>query len=159
MTRDTTRTRRTFLKGSALLAAPLAAASVSAAALADEELQAHVRCLENEAAIRDLHQAYLRQVNAGERGALLDRTVRRIVADHAGAPDRIEIAADGQSAVGYFECTVVAETLLATDCTLAQMAHAQGGGSIVHTERRLLTAGYTKASGAWKIARLTLTRL
>ena len=159
MTRDTTRTRRTFLKGSALLAAPLAAASVSAAALADEELQAHVRCLENEAAIRDLHQAYLRQVNAGERGALLDQTVRRIVADHAGAPDKIEIAADGRSAVGFFDHVVESETPLAEDCTLAQMAHAQGSGSVRRTERRMLTVHYTNTGGNWKIARVAATTL
>jgi hypothetical protein len=159
MTKNMTPTRRMFLKGGALLTAPIAAVSVSAVALADEELKARVKRLEDEAAIRELHQSWLRQVNAGERGALLDRAVRRIIADHAGAPDRIEVAADGRSAVAYFECTVEAETPLATDCTLAQMAHAQGSGSILCTERRLLTVDYAKTGGAWKIRKVGLTRL
>ncbi len=157
MTRDNTSTRRSFLRGGALLAAPIAAASVSAVALADDGSKARLKRLEDEAAIRELHQAWLRQVNAGERGALLDDAVRRITADHAGAPDRIEIAADGRSAVGYFDYVVETETPLAEDCTLAQMAHAQGNGTLRRTERRMLTVDYTKTRGAWKIAKVAST--
>lgn len=157
MTKDITPTRRRFLKGGALLAAPIAIASVSAVALADDGLKARVERLEDEAAIRELHQSWLRQVNAGDREALLDSAVRRITADHAGAPDKIEIAADGRSAVGYFDCAVDVETPLAKDCTLAQMAHAQGNGTMRRTERRMLTIDYTKSSGSWKIGKVALS--
>ncbi len=161
MTRDITPTRRKFLKGGALLAAPIAMASVSAVALADDGLKARglmarVKRLEDEAAIRELHRSWLRQVNTGDREALVDSAVRRITADHAGAPDKIEIAADGRSAVGYFDCAVDLETPLARDCTLAQMAHAQGYGTLRRTERRMLTIDYTKSNGSWKIGKCAL---
>jgi hypothetical protein len=157
MAQDNTPTRRKFLKGGALLAAPIAIASVSAVALADDGLNARVKRLEDEAAIRELHQSWLRQVNAGERGPLFDSAVRRITVDHAGAPDEIQIAADGRSAVGYFDYAVEVETPLAKDCTLGQMAHAQGNGTMRRTERRMLTVNYAKTGGTWKIAKVALT--
>jgi hypothetical protein len=164
MTNDTTSTRRSFLKGGALLAAPLAAVAAPAAILADDELKARVARLENEAAIRELHQAWLRRVNAGAadavtslfadgKGAALDHAVRGIAPDHAGKPDAIEVAADGRSAAGRFHCAVEIETAIAQDCTLAQMARAQGGGFVRRTERRVLKVEYVKASGAWAIAK------
>jgi hypothetical protein len=159
MTSNTTSTRRSFLQGGALLAAPIAAASVSAIALADGRLQERVTRLEDEAAIRTVHHSWLRQVNAGERDAQLGAAVRRITADHAGAADRIEIAADHQSAVGYFDHAVEFETSLPKDSTLAQMAHAQGHGALCRTERRVLTVGYTKVEGSWKLAQVTLATL
>ncbi|HEX4024415.1 MAG TPA: hypothetical protein VHX52_06890 [Steroidobacteraceae bacterium] len=154
-----TSTRRSFLKSGALLAVPVAAASVPGVVLADDGLKARVKRLQDEAAIRELHQSWLRQVNAGERAARLDGAVRRITDDHAGAPDKIEIAADGRSAVGLFDCAVEVETPLARDCTLAQMAHAQGNGTFRRAERRTLTVDYTKANGTWKIAKASLTTL
>jgi hypothetical protein len=156
MTNDITPTRRRFLKGGALLAAPVAIASVPAVALADDRLKARVMRLEDEAAVRELHHSWLRQVNAGDREALLDSAVCRIISDHAGAPDKIEIATDGRSAVGYFDCAVDVETPLAKDCTLAQMAHAQGTGTMHRTVRRMLTIDYTKSSGTWEIERVAL---
>ncbi len=154
MTEDTRRTRRSFLKGGALLAAPIAAASVPAVVLAEDGLKARVTRLEDEAAIRELHQSWLRRVNAGERDGLLESSVRRITADHAGAPDKIEIAADGRTAVGTFEHAVEAETPLAKDCTLAQMADAQGYGTLGRIGRRRLTVNYTKTGGTWRMAKV-----
>jgi len=151
MSKDMTPTRRKFLQGGALLAAPIAVASACAVALADEGLQARVTRLEDEAAIRELQHLWLRQINAGKHDALVDSAVRRITLDHAGAPEQIEIAADGRSALGRFECAVETETPLAEDCTLAQMAHAQGDGSVRRTERRMLTVAYTKSGGTWTI--------
>jgi hypothetical protein len=159
MTKSKTATRRSFLRGGALLAAPIAVASIPAAALGGDELKIRVKRLEDAAAIRELHQCWLRQVNAGERGALLDDTVRRIIADHAGAPDKIDIAADGRSAVGFFDYAVESETPLAEDCTLAQMARAQGNGTIRRTERRMLTVHYTNTSGTWSIANVASATL
>jgi len=157
MAQDKTSSRRAFLRGGAILAAPVAAVALPAVALADQGLQARIRRLEDEAAIRELHRAWLQRVNAGERAALPDATVRRIIWDHAGAPDNIEIAADGRSAVGSFDCAVEVEEPLAKDCTLAQMAHAQGNGSIRRAERRTLRAEYAKDRGTWKIGRVDLT--
>jgi hypothetical protein len=157
MTTRTTATRRTFLKGGVLLAAPIGTAAVSAAVMADGTLHDRVAHLEDEAAIRAVHDGWLRQVNAGERGTQLDAAVHRITADHAGAADRIEVAADHRSAVGYFDHAVEFEIPLPQDSTLAQMAHAQGHGVMRRTERRLLTIDYAKAPGGWRIAQVTLT--
>lgn len=156
MTSNTTSTRRSFLKGGVLLAAPIAAVSVSAIALADGRLQERVTRLEDEAAIRAVHHSWIRQVNAGGHDARLGAAVRRITADHAGAAERIEMAADQQSAVGYFDHAVEFETPLPKDSTLAQMAHAQGHGALRRTERRLLTVGYAKVGGSWKLAQVTM---
>lgn len=160
MNSDIDATRRSFLKTGALLAVPLAAAA-PAAVLAEPRLTK----IEDEAAIRALHQTWLRQVNTGgceaaahlfadPKAAQFDRAVRAIAADHAGDPDAIEIAAEGNSAAGRFHYIVEAETTVAPDCTLAQMAHAQGGGTIRRTERRLLNGEYVKGSGGWAIAKL-----
>jgi len=171
MNTDTTNsTRRSFLKGSALFAAPLAAA-VPAALVADDGLKARVARLEDEAAIRELHQTWLRRVNtrtdhvtgaadaaaqlfADPERAAFDKALRGIAADHAGEPDVIEVAADGKSAAGRFHCNVDFETALAQDCTLAKMAHAQGDGFVRRTERRVLNVTYVKTGGAWAIKKI-----
>ena len=170
MTTDTDSTRRSFLKSGALLAAPLVAA-VPAALVADDGLRARLARLEDEAAIRELHQSWLRRVNiragevigAGEaivplfadaEDAAFEQVVRSIAADHSGEPDAIEIAVDGKRAVGRFQCAVQIENAIAQDCTLARMAHAQGGGFVRRTERRALKVEYMKADGAWAIAKV-----
>jgi hypothetical protein len=166
MTTKTVSTRRSFLKGGAIVAAPLATAA-SVAAIADAERKARLARLEDEAAILKLHRAWLRRINAGADGAAaelfadprrarFDETVRAIAADHAGEPDHVELAQDSQSAAGRFHCAVEIETAIPKDSTLAQMAHAQGGGFVRHTERRVLQAQYVKADGAWAIAKVTL---
>jgi hypothetical protein len=167
MTNDTASTRRSFLKNGALLAAPLAAVAAPAVVMADEELKTRLARLENEAAIRELHQSWLRQINTGADGAATpmfadlegspsDQAVRRILADHAGEPDAIELSRDGQSAAGRFHCTVEFETTIAQDCTLARMAHAQGGGFVRRRERRVIQVEYVRASGAWAIAKVEI---
>ncbi len=80
--------------------------------------------------------------------------MRSIAADHAGEPDAIEIAADGKRAAGRFHCAVEIESAIAQDCTLGQMAHAQGGGFVRRTERRVLRVEYVKSAGAWAIAKV-----
>ncbi len=169
-TNSTRSTRRSFLKRGALLAAPLAAA-VPAAVIADDGLKARLARLEDQAAIRELHHAWLRRVNsmktvnagtgdaatpllADSQGSALDQTVRSIAADHAGEPDAIEVATDGTRAVGWFQCAVEIENAIAQDCTLARMAHAQGGGFVRQTERRVLKVEYKKIGGAWAIAKV-----
>ncbi|HTV80705.1 MAG TPA: hypothetical protein VMF03_20810 [Steroidobacteraceae bacterium] len=143
--------RRRFLSGGALLAAPLAGATLCASAVAGAGPPPQLTHLEDQAALREVHHRWLRKVNAGERTALLETSVRRIVTDHAGAPERIEVAADRGSAVGYFDCAVELETALDRDSTLAQMAHVQGHGSVRRTERRMLKVDYVRSAGAWTI--------
>ena len=164
MTTERASTRRSFVKAGALLAAPLAAAA-PALAMADDGRRTRLARLEDEAAMRDLHQAWLRRVNTGEdtaglfadpRRAAFDPAVRGVAADHAGEPDTIELAKDGLSAAGRFACIVETEADLGEDCTLAQMAHAQGGGFIHQTERRLLKVDYVKTARGWAIAKLAL---
>ena len=165
MNTDNTSTRRSFLKGGALIAAPLAAVAAPSLVKADDELKARLAKLENEAAIRELHQTWLRRINTGAADAAaplfsypesdtFDQAVCSIAPDHAGQPDVIEVAADGRSAVGRFHCAVEIETAIAQDCTLAQMARQQGSGFIRRTERRVLNVEYEKASGAWAIAKM-----
>jgi len=163
MSMDTTSTRRSFLKGGALLAVPLAAAA-PAAVLAEEGLKARLARLEDESAIRELHQTWLRRVNARADGVTppfsdpdataFEHAVRVIAADHAAEADAIEVAPDGKSAAGRFHCILEIETRIPQDCTLARMAHAQGGGFVRWTERRLLKVEYLKPCGTWTIAKI-----
>lgn len=163
MTAKKTSSRRNFLKRSALLAVPLATAA-PAVVMADDGLKSRLAKLENEAAIRELHQTWLRRINTGavDRAkalfadpniAAFDPTVRRIAADHAAELDAIEVAQDGKTATGRFHCSVEIETPIAQDCTLAQMARAQGTDFVRRTERRVLNVRYVKASGSWAIVR------
>lgn len=159
--------RRSFLKKSAILAVPLAAAA-PAAVIGDDGLKSRIARLEDEKAIRELHNNWLRQVNSGvtdaanplradRDSAALDQSVRRIAADHTAEPDSINFAADGKTATGKFQCAVDFETPIAKDCTLAQMAHLQGDGFVRRTERRALRIEYVKnAGGAWSIAKAEL---
>lgn len=152
MSDKTISTRRSFLKGGAVAAAPLAAAS-PAAARELEALQARAARLQDEAAIRELHQGWLRQVNAtGCRGSGLGEGVRSIAPDATGEPDTIEIGRDGLHATGRFHCAVEVQTEIAPTCTFARMAHAQGGGVVRSTERRVLEAQYVKADDGWTVA-------
>jgi len=157
-------TRRSFLKGGVLLAVPLAAAAPGTV-MADDGLRARLARLEDEIAIRELHQAWLRRIQSGSRdGAkqlstrpqltMLGQSVRSITPDHAGTADLIEVASDGKSAFGRFDCAVETESAIAQDCTLAQMAHLQGGGFVRRTEHRVLVIQYAKEGKAWVIAKV-----
>ncbi len=164
MSTESTSSRRSFLKGGAIAAAPLAVA-IPAAALAGEDHRARAQRLQDEAEISALHQAWLRKLATGAdasalfataEGARLDRTVQGVSADHAREADRIDVAADGQSAKGRFAVKVEVQTELPRDTTFAQMAHLQGGGLVRRTGARMLHASYVKQDGAWAIARLEL---
>ena len=153
MTSETISTRRRFLKQGALLAGPIAAVAVPAAAVADDGRAARLQQLEDEAAIRALHRDWLGRADTAQLGA----DVRGIVPDHEEEP--IVIAPDGKRASWRRACTVELETELPQDCTLAQMKHAQGEGCVRHSERRLLNAEYEKRDGVWAIARVELSRV
>jgi len=161
MDQSNTASRRSFLKGGAIVAAPLAIALPGAALAADTQ-GARLRRLEDEAAIRTLHQDWLRRVNArsavealfvdAKAARCLDEAVCAIAPDHAADADRIEIAQDGRSATGRFTCLIETETLLLPDNTFAQMAIAQGGGTTRTSERREVRADYVKLGESWVIA-------
>ena len=163
MSASATGSRRSFLKGGAIAAAPLAVA-LPAAALAESEHRARGQRLQDEAEIRALHAAWLRKQATGQdasalfadaRAARLDETVQSVVADHAGE-EHIELGADGLRASGRFAMQVDLETELPHTGTLAQMARLQGGGRVRRTESRTLHASYVKQSGAWMIGKLDL---
>ena len=166
MSAQSTSSRRSFLKGGALAAAPLAVA-VPAAAMAGNEHQVRAQRLQDEAEIRALHQAWLRKMAtntdasalfANAKAAKLPKAVRGVSTDHAGEADHIKVAADGLSATGRFATLVDLETELPRDTTLAQMAHAQGQGVVRATERRTLHVNYVKAEGGWVIAGMEIHR-
>ena len=160
MTDETIATRRSFLKGGAVAAVPFAATG-AAALIAEQDHKARLARLEAEAAIRDLHQAWLRHVNTGTRAeaaalfadpkAGLHETISGVAADHTGAPDEIKPAADGLSASGAYHCVVETKVERPRDCTLAQMAHAQGEGMIRSAQRQVLKARYVKTGQGWAI--------
>lgn len=149
MSKEDSSSRRSFLKRGALLAAPVAAGA-PALALGADDTRARLQRLEDESAIRNLHQSWLRKINAGSRDAALGEAVRRVTTDHA-APDLIDITADGTRARGRFHCTVEREDVLERDSTLAQMAHAQGTGFVSRIERRMLEVEYAKGADGWFI--------
>jgi len=163
MTDEMIASRRSFLKVGALLAAPVMAA-VPVVAAAEDGTKARLARLEDETAIRDLHRTWLRSVNAGERDAAaslfrhprhasIEEGLRRITADHGWEQQAITLSADGQHAAGLFPCDVEIERAMAADCTLAQMAHAQGGGWVRHRERRMLSVDYVKGETGWALVR------
>ena len=165
MSAPATSSRRSFLKGGAIAAAPLAAA-LPASALADSGHKVRAQGLQDEAEIRALHAAWLRKLATGAdasglfadpKTARLDRSVRRAVADHSGQ-DVIEVAADGLRASGRFPALVELETELPHTGTLAQMARLQGGGHVRTTEPRMLHATFLKQNGVWTIDTLELRR-
>jgi hypothetical protein len=166
MNTNGTPTRRSFLKVGAVLAAPLAAV-IPVAARASDDSKARLATLEDEGAIRELQQSWLRRFNAGaadEAAKLsggrhkiaLDSGLRSIVADHAAEPLGITVADGGNRASGTLTCIVEHETELEQDCTLAMMAHHQGAGFVRTSERRLLRAEYAKSAKGWTIAKLEL---
>lgn len=160
MSDESEATRRSFLKGGAMLAAPLAVA-MPAAAVAGDARAERLKRLEDEAAIRALHRDWLARVNARAAAAdlLVDARAARglddalcaIAPDH-GEAERIEIAEDGARALGRFLCSVETERRIAPENTFAQMALAQGGGVTRRSERRELRAAYAKVDGRWLIA-------
>jgi SnoaL-like domain len=161
--------RRGFLrKASAALAAPLAvgAATLSAhGAGARDAAQARLAQLEDENAIRELTQRYVRYLNTGaheEAAALFEQpanaamlSARALAADPAGGEDAIGIAPSGTSANARLACTAMIETPIEPVTPLVAMARAQGGGVVRRSERGLLEASYVKRDGVWKVRRLT----
>ena len=168
MTEDTKSTRRAFLKGGAIAAAPLAALGAPAAAALADDKQDRLARLEDEKAIRELHISWTGHLAAGDRAAAASlyaddkcncalAGIGSVAAHHA---DSFELADDGRKASASYAATVEIETLIAPDNTLAQMLHAQGEGYARHSEARTLKADYVKTrEGNWAIANLVFEQV
>src|SRR5690606_3906533 len=146
-------TRRAFLKGSAMLAAPLAAAAAPAVAMAaaPDDTKDRLARLEDVEAVRALHRAFVAHVNArrpDDAAALfadpakagLDPAMTR----RAAEAETVTLTADRQTATLTAACAVSTETEIDSDCTLAQMARLQGDGVIRATAARAISASFVK---------------
>lgn len=172
MSEESKSTRRSFLKGGAIVAAPLAAIGApAAAALAGNGDRDKLARLEDEKAIGDLHANWLRQVNSGNYAAAAKLYVddkcscalagiASVATERDGASYAIAFANSGNSANVTYAAIVEVETAIAPDHTLAQMLHAQGEGMARTSERRLLKADYVRMrDGGWAITKLDFERV
>jgi hypothetical protein len=156
--------RRSFLKTGALVAAPLAAAAVPAAALADDGSRARLARLEDERAIEALHRRLLQHLSGhGDCSAAIASAEAidmgpglRTISEHAGHGPAIEWAADGQRALVRCPCDVERETEFAGETTLERMARFQGQGSHRQHAREVLATEFVKRAEDWQIARASL---
>ncbi|MCW2365849.1 hypothetical protein M2333_001598 [Sphingobium sp. B11D3B] len=149
MTTDTTSSRRSFLKSSAFIAMPLI--TVPTAALADDGAAVRLAQLEDEAAVRKVHERWLRDT-AGAVTHLDGASA--VTPDHDGQPLAIQIADDGRSAIARQPCVVESASTLEADCTFAQMALAQGNRCIRQTERRVLITTLAKHDDGWVVTKV-----
>jgi hypothetical protein len=166
MGNKTTSTRRTFIQtAGAALSVPLAAAAHAgaSAAPAEEPLEVRLARLEDERSIRLLNQEFARRVNAGNRNALaelcpdpsgmaIDAELRTMTPDVVDGQGAIEIAPDRRTAVATERCLAHFEHEIGPSCTLVEMARAQGGGVVRHTERGIVEHTYVRHEGVWTIA-------
>lgn len=166
---DSTR-RGFFWKAGAILSAPLAASGPGLAHGTDRDgadLQARLGKLEDTNAVWQLHQAYARHVNSGEREraaklfadparADVDESIVRLAADRFAQRDVIAVAPDGRSATAAIRCAVETLTPIEPSCTLVEMARQQGEGVVKRTELRVLETSCVKRGGVWLIERVEL---
>lgn len=170
MSEESKSTRRSFLKGGAIVAAPLAMIGApAAAALTGSDDRDKLARLEDEKAIRALHSNWVRLVNAGNyAGAATlyadDKCncalagIASVTADQ-GEDEAFDFARDGNRASATYAATIDIETAIAPDHTLAQMLHAQGEGMVRTSEHRTLKADYIRTrEGGWAIAKLDFER-
>lgn len=167
MSKSTDTTRRSFLKSSALVAAPAAAIGIPVAALAGDGSKAALARLQDERAIEALNRTFLRSFNKdGARGAAnlfangksptFAKGVRKLSLDLAEEPKRFAIAEDGASATARYDCTAeTAQELEGTE-TIVQMAKMQGNSASSKSARKTLSARYAKRNDEWFITDLEL---
>lgn len=141
--------RNFFLKASAALSLPLAAASEPSVAHDDMD------------SIRRLHQTLASAINDdtarasdlfadGNLPAAL-ATVTRLQPADFGQHDTIEIAPDARTAHATFHCVIETRVPIAAEGTLIEMARAQGEGFIRSTSSRMLEFLYVRDADTWKI--------
>jgi hypothetical protein len=167
MSKTTGTSRRSFLKSGAIVAAPIAAAGVSAAALASDDSKEKLARLEDERAILELHAALLRRVNtaglatsgeffASGKAPSLGEGLRSIAPDPAGESPVLAFSEDGRRAARRQAVRVEIATELEGDETLVQMARLQGNALEAEVLPRTLVADYVREEGGWAIEKLRL---
>jgi hypothetical protein len=156
--------RRSFLKSSALVAVPIAAAA-PVAALAADDSRVKLARLEDERAIEALQRKLLRHLNgtadssefiASSESIDLGQGLRGIAEDF-GHEVSLEFAENGLSAKARCACRVERETEFDGHSTLEQMARFQGQGSHRHEEHQILATEYIKGNDGWRIASARLS--
>ena len=156
--------RRSFLKSGALIAAPVAAIGMPAAALGHDDSRARLARMEDERSLEALHRKFLRHLNGGgDCGEFIASTdavdlgegLRTIAEDIAHEPELV-LAEDGLAASARCHCRIERETEFAGDSTLERMARFQGQGHHRHDEQRVLATEFVKDADGWRIARARL---
>lgn len=167
MSKTAETSRRSFLKSSAVVAAPIAAIGAPAAALGADDSNARLALLEDERAIEALNRNFLRRFNAaglrdtaslfagGEPPKLAEGTAR-LTLDPAAEPEKPQIAEDGARAHCRYACEVETDHPLEGEDTIVQMARLQGNGTARTSERRVIEADYVKGERGWTIEKLRL---
>ena len=167
MSNSTNTSRRAFLKSSALVAAPVAAVAVPAAALADDGSKAALAKLQDERAIEALNHEFLRQFNcygckgtaslfANGKAPDLAENISQLALEQGANPKSFAMTDDGASATARYDCTVQMEEALAGEDTIVQMARLQGNAAKVHSATKTLAAHYVRSADGWVIASLEL---
>lgn len=160
MSKDTTTSRRAFLKTGAIAAAPLAAVGVPVAALTADGSKAKLARLEDERAIGELHGKLLRSMSSGSAAGELFATgkapkseagVRSISPDHSAEPGAIAFSNDGKRASRRQPVKVEIAQELEGDGTLIQMARLQGNTLALAVLPKTLVAQYVRTGGGWAI--------
>jgi hypothetical protein len=162
----TNKTRRSFIAvaGAALSAPVAAAAATLPGRIEPDPLALRLARLEDVNEIRALNQAYLRHAADGARDAMaalfadpshaaIDRHMCGVSPAGFGEHDVIEIAEDRQTATARVHVTVHTRTALDPDCTLVEMAQAQGEGVLRAALPAVLEHTYVRRGGVWKILR------
>src|SRR5690606_21284765 len=147
-----------------LVAAPIAAVGVPAAALAGDDSRARLARLEDERAIEALHRAFLRHGNgSGDCAALVSSSDAldlveglRTIAEDPVHEASIELAEAGRTASHRCACRVERESEFTGDSTIKRMARYEGHGHHRHEERRVLAMDCVKQGEVWLIARARL---
>ncbi len=163
MTDQTASTRRAFLKGGAILAAPLTAAT--AAHAATDPAAERLALLEDEKAVRGLQAALVQRLNAGAhdaaaelfaepQNAAFDPAVRRVTTE--ADAEFLEVQPGRTQASARLAVSVATEAPVEPWCPLVDMARQQGEGVVRAAGRRVLETDYVKRDGVWKIARAEL---
>lgn len=165
MSKATDTSRRNFLKVSALVATPAAAMGLPVAALADDGSKAALARMQDERAIEELAQDFLRAFNAsGAKGTsklfangkapALGEAVSKLAREDSASD--LAIAEDGASATARIACKVdLAEQLEGSE-TIVQMARLQGNAASIHSASKTLVAQFAKRGDGWVISEVAL---
>ncbi|HWK42792.1 MAG TPA: hypothetical protein VNR60_12790 [Croceibacterium sp.] len=154
--------RRSLLKASAILAAPVIAAVPSVAGAADGS-RARLARLEDEHAIEALQRKFLRYLNGSDEGSDLLASSEAMdvgkglrAVSQLGQEPELGLEDEGQSAIMRCSYRVEREIELTGNSTIEQMSRLQGQGSYREREERLLTTRFVKSEQGWRIAAATL---